>query len=202
MKTLFFETCPMFSSMLITITIFITTTRHKYKNTLLIFMVLFILICAYGHRIPDNVNIPHDKKIITSPSYGKVKNIKEIDNYTIISISTHLEDIPVQYVPTDGTIVQKLDNYDKNLNDTKDTYLKPSYNENSVIIVSQISGMATKTIVHFKGEGDKLNKGDMLGLVRFGSKVEIYIPTSDIETILVNTNDVTKGPETALVKIK
>lgn len=212
MKTLFFKTCPMFSSMLIVLSIYLSTINHRKKHQFMTFMVMFLLVCMYTHRVPENLNIIKEQNLIVSPAFGKVVEIGTIEDHTRICIFLNLDDVHVQYLPTDGTIIKKVykpgEFNPANLiekgeaNERMETYIKPSYNSESVILVNQIAGILARTIIHFKGEGDQLNKGDLMGIIQFGSRVDIYIPTRDIDVILVSVNDVVKGPETALVKIK
>ena len=212
MKTLFFKTCPLFSSMLITICIYMSQTNYKYRQRLIVFMVLFLLVCVYTHRIPEVVHMNSNKKLITSPAYGKIVEISRINNHVRICIFLNLDDVHVQYIPTDGVIANKIykpgEFNPANLiekgesNERMETYITPKYNPNSTILINQIAGILARAIINFKDEGDIVKKGDMMGIIQFGSRVDIYIPRSDIKEILVRNGERVNGPETALVKIK
>ena len=212
MKTLFFKTCPVFSSMLITICIYLSTIKHKYKHRVIVFMVCFLLLCMYTHRVPENLIINNNNKLITSPAFGKIVEINQIDEYLRICIFLNLDDVHVQYIPINGKIdkiIYKPGEFNPaNLikkgeaNERVETYIRPSYNENSTIIVNQIAGVLARTIIHFRNEGDNLYKGDIMGIIQFGSRVDIYIPMDDIDSVLVSIDDVVSGPETSLIRLK
>tara|TARA_Y100000389_G_C17463456_1_gene523556 strand:- start:2290 stop:2928 length:639 start_codon:yes stop_codon:yes gene_type:complete len=212
MKTLFFKTCPIFSSILVLLCILLTITKNKYRTKGITIMFSFLLLCLYTHRVPENLKTENNPKLITSPAFGKIVEIGEIGTFTRICIFLNLDDVHVQYMPTDGLITKKEYKQGEfnpaNLiekgesNERLETYISPSYNNDSTIIVNQIAGMLARTIIHFKNEGYYGKKGDLIGIIQFGSRVDLYIPTIDINKILVNIDDVVKGPETPMVTIK
>lgn len=212
MKTLFFKTCPIFSSILVIICILLAIKKNKHRTKSVIIMFVFLLVCIYTHRVPEKLKIENNKKIITSPAFGKIIEIEEIGTFTRICIFLNLNDVHVQYMPTDGLITKKEYKQGEfnpvNLiekgesNERLETYISPSYNRDSTIIVNQIAGMLARTIIHFKNEGYYGKKGDLIGIIQFGSRVDLYIPTIDIDEILVDLGDVVKGPETPMVSIK
>jgi phosphatidylserine decarboxylase len=72
--------------------------------------------------------------------------------------------------------------------------------ENGVdIIVVQIAGLIARRIVCQVAEGDKVSVGDTYGLIRFGSRVDIYVPTGS--TVLVEPGQRTIGGETVLAEL-
>ena len=66
------------------------------------------------------------------------------------------------------------------------------------IVVVQIAGLIARRILSFISEGNKIDKGDRIGLIRFGSRVDIYFPpTYDIK---VNQNDIVVAGETIIAE--
>jgi len=66
------------------------------------------------------------------------------------------------------------------------------------IVVVQIAGLIARRILSFISEGNKIDKGDRIGLIRFGSRVDIYFPpTYDIK---VNQNDIVVAGETVIAE--
>ncbi len=71
-------------------------------------------------------------------------------------------------------------------------------NNDEKIIVVQIAGLIARRILSFISEGHKIDKGDRIGLIRFGSRVDIYFPpTYDIK---VNQNDIVVAGETVIAE--
>ena len=72
-------------------------------------------------------------------------------------------------------------------------------NHYSKICVKQIAGMIARRIVCYCSKGDEINAGDKIGLIKFGSRVEIYMP---LETeILVQLGQNVKGGETIIGRL-
>ena len=66
------------------------------------------------------------------------------------------------------------------------------------IVVVQIAGLIARRILSFISEGDKIDKGDRIGLIRFGSRVDIYFPpTYDIK---VKQDDIVVAGETIIAE--
>ena len=66
------------------------------------------------------------------------------------------------------------------------------------IVVVQIAGLIARRILSFISEGDKIDKGDRIGLIRFGSRVDIYFPPT--YKIKVNQNDIVVAGETIIAE--
>lgn len=71
-------------------------------------------------------------------------------------------------------------------------------NDVEKIIVVQIAGLIARRIVNFISENDNMNKGDRIGLIRFGSRVDIYLPLN--YQIKVNQNDIVFSGKTIIAE--
>ena len=71
-------------------------------------------------------------------------------------------------------------------------------NNDEKIIVVQIAGLIARRILSFISEGHKIDKGERIGLIRFGSRVDIYLPPS--YEIKVNHNDIVIAGETIIAE--
>ena len=69
---------------------------------------------------------------------------------------------------------------------------------NEKIVVVQIAGLIARRIVSFISENDNMNKGDRIGLIRFGSRVDIYLPLN--YEIKINQNDIVVAGETIIAE--
>ena len=161
-------------------------------NNYLGLMSLVISIWVYYFfRDPERFPIK-DEKYLVSPADGKITQIMEINGptelgleekkYTRISIFMDVLACHVNRVPYTGTIDKifyKPGKYinaslDKASEDNERNYLKFKNSTGEEIIVVQIAGMIARRIVCDVKEGDTLNQGNRFGMIRFGSKTDIY----------------------------
>ena len=163
-------------------------------------------------RDPDR-DIHVDPKALVSPADGKVVEVKTINEpyflggeATMVAIFLSVFDVHVQRAPLDGEIKLVKYNPGKFLDARNpDCAL---VNENRVVgigttdgfrvTVRQVAGLIARRIVGWADEGAKLAKGERIGMIRFGSRVELYVPL-DTE-IVTKVGDYAKGGETILAR--
>ncbi len=149
---------------------------------------LLLLFVLNFFRDPDRA-IPNEECVIVSPGDGKVVEIVEekdalLDEpYRRISIFLNVFNVHVQRTPVAGRIEQIKYNKGKFLNAASH---KASLDneQNSMIIhtgkekvlVKQIAGLIARRIVCWAKEGDNYNLGQRFGLIRFGSRVDLFLP--------------------------
>ena len=156
----------------------------------LIGLVITIWI-YYFFRDPERHPIK-DENYLVSPADGKITQIIEINGpkelgleekkYTRISIFMDVLSCHVNRVPctvTIDNIFYKPGKYinatlDKASEDNERNYLKLKNSNGDGIVLVQIAGMIARIIVCDVKEGDTLNQGNRFGMIRFGSKVDIY----------------------------
>jgi len=145
----------------------------------------------YFFRDPERFPI-NDENYLVSPADGKITQIIETNGpkelglegkkYTRISIFMDVLCCHVNRVPYTGTIAAifyksgKYINakFDKASEDNERNYLQLKNSNGVEIIVVQIAGMIARRIVCDVKEGDTINQGDRFGMIRFGSKVDLY----------------------------
>lgn len=161
-------------------------------------------------RDPDRV-IPGDPNVVVSPADGKVlfAGPEEKNPYTEgpsikISIFMSVFNVHVNRVPREG-IVKKIDYYPgKFFNAALD---KASvYNEKNAVFVEtaegkgicfvQIAGLIARRIICSVQPGDEVKRGQRMGLICFGSRVDVYLP--DKTRLNVYQGDKVKGGTTIL----
>ena len=146
----------------------------------------------YFFRDPERFPIK-DEKYLVSPADGKITQIIETNGpqelglennkYTRISVFMDVLSCHVNRVPYTGTIDKifyKPGKYinaelDKASEDNERNYLKLKNSTGDEIVLVQIAGLIARRIVCDVKEGDTLNQGDRFGIIRFGSKVDIYL---------------------------
>ena len=153
---------------------------------LLLFLSAFV---AFFFRNPAR-EIPTDPRVIVSPADGKVVKIERVGNVTRLSIFLSIFDVHVNRSPMSGRI---------DAIDYKRGKFKPAFNqaasienERNTIMVSgndvklvftQIAGILARRIVCWKKVGDTVAKGELVGLIRFGSRVDVLFPAGTDVTV-------------------
>jgi phosphatidylserine decarboxylase len=156
------------------------------------------LLLSYGvflfFRDPERYP-PEDEKAILSPADGRICLIQEVplpeelgedqsEKYWRVSVFMSVFNVHVNRMPTKGTIVKKAYVPGKFLNASLDKASKDNERCNFLIEtecgarygVTQIAGLVAKRIVPFVKEGDKLERAERFGLIRFGSRLDVYLP--------------------------
>lgn len=137
-----------------------------------------------------------------SPSFGRIQDISVGDFDTTISIILTVFDPHIQYTPIESTIVKreyipgkfepvffngkKTDSNERMVT----TFKSVNYNFNYKII--QIAGTVARTIVNYSI--DYISQGEIFGLIKFGSRVDIIIP-NNIVKLNLKKGDYTEGGE-------
>lgn len=148
---------------------------------------LFIFV-TWFFRDP-NRTIPQEPNVIVSPADGKVVEIiPEKDdllgeNYTRVSIFLNVFNVHVNRVPIAGKVQATRYNKGKFLNaashkaslDNEQNAILLN-NGKATILVKQIAGLIARRIVCWAKEGDDYQIGERFGLIRFGSRVDIFVP--------------------------
>ena len=156
-----------------------------------VFLLFLTSFVAFFFRNPPRT-IPKDPSIIVSPADGKVVKIDRVGNVTKVSIFLSLFNVHVNRSPIAGSI-EALD-YRKGKFKAAYNHAASLENERNTIMVSdgrikivfiQIAGVVARRIVFWKRVGDRVEKGDLVGLIRFGSRVDILFPAGTEVTVAV-----------------
>src|ERR1700678_2826306 len=143
-------------------------------------LFLLALFCLYFLRDPDRA-IP-DGPVAVSPADGKVVGIiGEGAECTRISIFLNVFDVHVNRAPIAGRIANV--EYTKGQFLVASRELASSQNERNTVTIAgdasirfaQIAGLIARRIVFYKKLGDTVAKGERVGLIKFGSRVDIFL---------------------------
>ena len=156
------------------------------------FIFIFITIWVYYFfRDPERVVI-EDQNYLTSPADGRISSISEVkgpvelgldsQQFTRVSIFMNVFDCHVNRSPSNGEIEEIFYKPGKFLNASLDkaseenerNYFKIKDEENENIVVVQIAGLIARRIVTQVQKTQKIKQGERLGMIRFGSRVDIY----------------------------
>jgi phosphatidylserine decarboxylase len=157
--------------------------------------VILTMWCAYFFRDPERVT-PIRKGLVISPADGRISAIVSVipppeldlprELHTRISVFMNVFDVHVNRAPLDARI-HKLAyvpgaflnaELDKASEDNERQALTLELDNGSMIGVVQIAGLVARRIVKFVDEGERLMVGQRFGLIRFGSRVDVFLPKS------------------------
>jgi len=149
------------------------------------------LFAIYFFRNPERIP-PDDPKAIVAPADGKVIFVGKVpesryfdgQEVTKVSIFMNVFNVHVNRVPFNCTVLEQFYNKGRFLNASLD---KASLeNEQSGMLLEtesgikvlcvQIAGLVARRIVSYPENGDQLKRGQRYGLIRFGSRVDLYFP--------------------------
>jgi len=183
---------------------------------LVILPAIIFLFTLYFFRDPFR-KIPDGANLILSPADGTVIEITDVNEDTFIkgpsikvAIFLSVFNVHINRAPCDGKVTL--------LDYRKGQFLVASEPEasrqnerNSIgltadhslkILVRQIAGIIAQRIVCGVEMNQSVKKGQRIGMIKFGSRTEVYIPKNKLERIEVKVNDKVKGAETVLGVIK
>ena len=182
-----------------------------------LFGYIFILISIwvyYFFRDPERVVID-DETYLVSPADGRISGIKEVNGpvelgldgkkFTRVSIFMNIFDCHVNRSPSNGQIKDIFYKPGKFLNASLDkaseenerNYYKVQNSSGEEVVVVQIAGLIARRIVNESHEGQELKQGDRIGMIRFGSRADIYFKNYKP---LVKVNQKTIAGETLIAK--
>jgi phosphatidylserine decarboxylase len=176
-----------------------------------IFLALFLFTVAF-FRDPDRT-VPTDPSLIVAPADGRVSDIVELDEKEVLKIKTRrvgiflsIFDVHTNRAPIDGRIVYRqhheglcLDARNPDCPEKNEAMTWAFENSRGTIVVRQLTGAIARRIVAWANVGDELKKGERFGMIRFGSRTELYLPL-DAE-VLVKTGDHVFGGSTVIARL-
>ena len=197
------------------IAILITIFLYFFSGFLGLVSLVLTVWVYYFFRDPERVSI-NDDNYLVSPADGLVVQVQETEGpkelslegkkFTKVGIFMNVFDCHVNRTPCDGKISEIIYKPGKFLNasldkaseDNERNYYKITNNKGQDIIVVQIAGLIARRIVCETSKDQDLKQGDRIGMIRFGSRVDVYFENY---TSLVKINQKTVAGETLLAKI-
>jgi len=168
----------------------------------------------YFFRDPERFPI-NDENYLVSPADGVISQIIEVNGlselglenkkFTRVSIFMNVFNCHVNRVPSSGKVTQIFYKSGKFLNaslnkaseDNESNYVKIKNNNEDELILVQIAGLIARRIVCEVKENEEIKQGDRFGIIRFGSRVDLYFENYKI---LVHENQKTISGETLIAK--
>ena len=158
-------------------------------------------------------NKPSKKNVILSAADGKVIAIEKMTNpYTNkssvkVSVFMNVFNVHSNKCPVDGKILEKYYFPGKFLNaalskasqENERCAITIQTKEKKIITCVQIAGLIARRILCYKDKGDEVEAGERYGFIKFGSRVDLYLPTN--ASIKVNLGQTVKNTETIIAEI-
>ncbi len=156
---------------------------------------------------------PSKKNVILSAADGKVIAIEKMTNpYTNkssvkVSVFMNVFNVHSNKCPVDGKILEKYYYPGKFLNaalskaslENERCAITIQTKEKKTITCVQIAGLIARRILCYKDKGDEVKAGERYGFIKFGSRVDLYLPTN--ASIKVNLGQTVKNTETIIAEI-
>ncbi len=170
--------------------------------------------CYYFFRDPERISID-DEKYLVSPADGLILKVEDANGpkelnlenkkFKKISIFMNVFDCHVNRTPCSGKVSEILykpgkffnASLDKASEDNERNYYKITNSSGEDVIVVQIAGLIARRIVTETSENKELKQGERIGMIRFGSRADIYFENYNP---LVKVNQKAIAGETLLAK--
>jgi phosphatidylserine decarboxylase len=170
--------------LILSVLVFILSIDHS--SLILYFLAFLLILIFFTFLIFFRDPYREIGKGITAPADGIVKRIEKNDESIMISTFMRIHDVHVNRCPIDGKVVGLKHVLGKHIPAYKENYEK---NEKVIIDLDtkigkvriiQIAGILARRIVPYVKDGEELKKGQKIGIVRFGSRVDLHLPLDDI----------------------
>lgn len=197
---------------------FLSVIASLISNIFGMIFVILLLLSIYFFRDPVRV-INNEDDVVVAPADGVVDAIEEVvppeelemdenKRWTRVSIFLSVFNVHLQRIPVAGKITKLHYREGKFLNVSVDKYSKDNERQSCVIEtenglqfpVVQIAGLVARRIVCNLALNQEVKKGDKYGIIKFGSRVDIYLPEGVVPTVQIGQTMI--AGESILARIK
>ena len=176
-------------------------------------VLLLIIYVFWFFRDPERVS-PADPDAVVAAADGKIADIVEIEEPEVlharqkrVGIFLSVVDVHTNRAPVEGKLIYRKEHAGLCLDarhaecTTKNRAVTWAFqNQRGTFVVRQLTGMIARRIVGWSQIGDELKKGERFGMIRFGSRTEVYLPL-DAE-VLVNVGDRVVGGVSVIARLR
>ncbi len=177
--------------------------------------LLFLFLIGYTFaffRDPERT-VPNEPDAVVAAADGVVVEVAELAEKDVVrammrrvAIFLSVFDVHTNRAPIDGRIIYRehraglcLDARNPACSDKNESMTWAFENPRATLVVRQITGAIARRIVGWSQVGDTLRKGDRFGMIRFGSRTEIYLPLS--ATVVVKVGDRVAGGSSVIARL-
>src|SRR6184192_657368 len=177
----------------------------------LFFLLLFLCTVAF-FRDPERM-APPDPSLVVAAADGTVMDIIESNENEVLKTRTRrvgiflsIFDVHTNRAPIDGRVTHRqhreglyLDARSPDCPEKNESMTWAFENPRVTVVVRQIAGAIARRIVGWAQIGDELKKGERFGMIRFGSRTELYLPLN--AEVLVKVGDHVLGGSTIIARL-
>ncbi|HEY2711699.1 MAG TPA: phosphatidylserine decarboxylase [Chthoniobacterales bacterium] len=190
----------------------LATVSLLVSNWLSLFWLALIAYTFVFFRDPERTT-PADPDVVVAAADGVVVEIIDLEEPEVVrqtmrrvSIFLSVFDVHTNRAPIDGRIVYRehreglcLDARNPNCSLKNEAMTWAFENPRATLVVRQITGAIARRIVGWSHVGDVLRKGERFGMIRFGSRTEVFLPLT--ATVLVKVGDRVAGGASAIARL-
>jgi phosphatidylserine decarboxylase len=177
----------------------------------LLFVILAIYTLAF-FRDPDRIT-PNDPDSVVAAADGTVTDVVEVEENEVLKTKTQrvgiflsIFNVHTNRAPVEGRIIFRehrkglfLDARRPDCSEKNESMTWAFQNPRVTIVVRQLTGAIARRIVGWAKIGDELAKGERFGMIRFGSRTEVYLPLN--ASVLVKAGDRVSGGLTVIARL-
>ena len=197
---------------ILAILFFLALVSWFFNGWLSLLFLVLILYTLFFFRDPDR-NIPTDRNAVVAAADGTVMDISEVEESEIlktkmrrVGIFLSIFDVHTNRAPIDGRIIYRqhhqglfLDARSPDCSEKNEAMTWAFENPRATIVVRQLTGAVARRIVAWADVGDELKKGERFGMIRFGSRTEVYLPLT--ASVLVKAGEHVAGGSTIIARL-
>jgi phosphatidylserine decarboxylase len=176
-----------------------------------LFFLVLILYTLFFFRDPDRNSVA-DRNAVVAAADGTVADIAEVDETEVlktkmrrVGIFLSIFDVHTNRAPIDGRIIYRqhheglcLDARNSDCSEKNEAMTWAFENQRTTLVVRQLTGAIARRIVAWASVGDELAQGERFGMIRFGSRTEVYLPLA--ANVLVKVGDHVAGGSTIIAR--
>jgi phosphatidylserine decarboxylase len=177
----------------------------------LVFVILAIYTLAF-FRDPERVS-PNEDNAVLAAADGTVTDIIEVDEPEVLKIKMRrvgiflsIFNVHTNRTPVAGRVIYRehrkglcLDARRADCSEKNESMTWAFQNSRATIVVRQLTGAIARRIVGWAKVGDELARGERFGMIRFGSRTEVYLPLN--ASVVVNVGDRVAGGSTVIARL-
>ena len=177
-----------------------------------LFCFILIFYTFFFFRDPERT-IPIDPNAVVAAADGTVKDISEVEETEVlktkmrrVGIFLSIFDVHTNRAPIDGRIIYRqhrkglcLDARNPDCSEKNEAMTWAFENPGVTLVVKQLTGAIARRIVAWADVGDQLRKGERFGMIRFGSRTEVYLPLA--ARVSVKVGDHVAGGSTIIARL-
>ena len=197
---------------ILAILFFLVLVSWFFNAWLSLFFFVLILYTLFFFRDPDR-NIPADRNAVLAAADGTVTDISEVEESEVlktrmrrVGIFLSIFDVHTNRAPIEGRITYRqhheglyLDARSQDCSEKNEAMTWGIENPRVTVVVRQLTGAIARRIVAWAEVGDQLAKGERFGMIRFGSRTEVYLPLT--ASVLVKAGEHVAGGSTIIARL-